>query len=436
MSDAEKEALAILAAPAVEQPSTYGELTAEDLAQINEEQRLSAEFGNPVTAAALGAARGASLGLSDFALQGAGVSAETLRNIQEQSPFASGAGSALGVVAPMVVSGGTYAPAGLLMKGAAAVGKVASKKIASETAKKIAQTAVAGAVEGAGFGAGNLASDIALENQKLSAESLIANIGPGAAFGGGLGGLIGTGAAVAPKVLKVASPFTRRIEKFAKRMVDPETAMQELSGLTPKRLDKLGPQFSQDLLDYSKRHLVSLESTADDLVANNARTIKAAGKQIDELSNKLDNELVSHPQVVEQADIGNRLNKVVQNTERELLLHGEQIKAPQLRTLKRFQNQVQSLALDIQNGLAIGAPGTMKRLDGLRKQLQDITWNPQGTKLDNFPAQIADDLRAELRRITDDIADGVAQRSGPEIIEAANALKTANKAYHIGKTIE
>jgi hypothetical protein len=229
------------------------------------------------------------------------------------------------------------------MKGAAAVGKVASKKIASETAKKIAQTAVAGAVEGAGFGAGNLASDIALENQKLSAESLIANIGPGAAFGGGLGGLIGTGAAVAPKVLKVASPFTRRIEKFAKRMVDPETAMQELSGLTPKRLDKLGPQFSQDLLDYSKRHLVSLESTADDLVANNARTIKAAGKQIDELSNKLDNELVSHPQVVEQADIGNRLNKVVQNTERELLLHGEQIKAPQLRTLKRFQNQVQSM---------------------------------------------------------------------------------------------
>lgn len=448
LSDAEKEALAIIQGPdTADSGEAYGELTPEDLQQINEEQRLSKEFGNPVTAAALGAARGVSLGLSDFALQGAGVSADTLRNIEEQSPFASGGGEAVGVIAPLAVPGvgEVLLPAGALMKGAGLVGKAASKKVASKVAKKIISTTITGAVEGAGFGAGNLTSDVALGNQKLSAESLIANIGPGAAFGGGLGGLIGTGAAVAPKVMKVAAPFTRRIEKFAGKMVDPDIAIQELSGLSPKRLDKLGPQFTDDLLDYGRKHLVTAESTADDLVANNARTVKLAGKQIEDLGNKLDQELVSHPSVVEQANIGNRLAKVVQDTETQLIRDAEYIKGPQLRTLKKFQNQAMALAQDIQNAQAAGLRGTIpghgaggvfQRLNGLRKQLQDITWNPQGTKLDNFPAQIADQMRAELRHITDDIADGLAQRAGPEFIDAAYGLKNANKVYHVGKTIE
>jgi hypothetical protein len=319
------------------------------LQQISQEQALSEEFDMPATAGALAAARGASLGLSDAALTGSGlVAPETLRNIEEQNPWASGAFEVGGAIAPAVVSGGTAIPAKAAMKGAAALGELAAKKATTEAGKRITKMAATGAAEGAAFGAGNLVSDIALENQKLSAESIIGTVGPGIVFGGGLGGAIGAGASALKGATKFASPVTRRAEAFIGQYIDPIKAVEDLSGLTPKRLVKLnegrvpGQTFSDDALDYARRNLVTdVGAMPDDLVAANSSTISRVGKQIDELTTRLDDEVVNHPDIYMQSNVRGRLDNVLDKWESELSRMSG-VKAPQLRALKNFRRDVAS----------------------------------------------------------------------------------------------
>jgi len=445
----EQEVLAgISSRPAASQD--YGTITPEEISAVQAESVLAREYDMPVTAAALGAARGVTLGLSDVALTQSGlVKPETLRNIQEQSPFISGTTEIVGTVAPLVFSAGAATPVGVLSKAGQVAAKKVTQGIASKAAGKVAGTAVAGAVEGAGFAAGNLASKVALENEKLSAESIISHIGPGAALGGALGGVIGAGAAALPKVLKVASPLVRRVEKFGEDFIDPVKAAEDLSGLPPRKLMRMNDategNFSKDLLDYTKRNLVTADNPgamADDLVASNAVAVKNAGKKIDELTAVLDNELTLQPDVLAKASPWERVKASIDRYADDLSGTAE-IRKPQLKFIKQMKDVVNRLQTESELSRLAGESSGFRALNQLRRDMQDLSYNPLGTKLENFKASVAENVRSEIRKVTNDLADDLALRAGEKLAingqklsEVGQTLKAANKDYHIGTTIK
>lgn len=173
--------------------------------------------GNELKAFAAGAARGATLGLSDAAMTGSGlVDPETLAKLDRYNPVASGTGQVAGVIAPALLTGGISAEADGLAgaaRGAAEatpaslVSKAGSKITAATRAvlgeapegsglarrilAKAAPAAAGSAVEGAFYGAGNVISDHALGDPDHLAENVLGEVGLGAIIGGTLGSAFG-----------------------------------------------------------------------------------------------------------------------------------------------------------------------------------------------------------------------------------------------------
>jgi hypothetical protein len=197
----------------------------------SEQERIKARnseygntFGDEVLALGLGAMRGATLGLSDMALEELGVDADVLEGYKEGNPDATLTGEIAGALGPGVVGYG-----GSLAKGAAQVvpslgvkkgletamkatpaywsarlaGHVekkimgdALKQSAKTTAKgylgkKVMAEAASGATEGALFGAGQAVSESYLQDQELTGEALMHGVGLGVAFGGAVGAGVG-----------------------------------------------------------------------------------------------------------------------------------------------------------------------------------------------------------------------------------------------------
>lgn len=217
--------------------------------EASREEFLEKEYGDATgTAAALGAARGLSFGLSDVALQKAGVNQEFLRETKNRNRTASTVGEVGGIALPLLLSGGTSAfaqagakgvqgagmaaraaqatrAAGTLPRAVARIGLAAEKKAAEAITKRLAsKMAVSGAtkeasktmarliaekaipkgigsaVEGAFYGTGQLISEEALGNVELNAETVMSTIGLGTFLGGAIGGTIGTTGVIANKL--------------------------------------------------------------------------------------------------------------------------------------------------------------------------------------------------------------------------------------------
>lgn len=86
-------------------PASPQQINDATLAKLHHEKYGG--LGGELKAAATGAARGLTFGLSDVALTGLGVEGETLRGLKEENPIASGAGELAGIAAPALLSGGT-----------------------------------------------------------------------------------------------------------------------------------------------------------------------------------------------------------------------------------------------------------------------------------------------------------------------------------------
>jgi len=210
-------------------------------AQALRQQQLEDEFGGAggvLGATALGALRGASLGLSDVALAETGlVERRTLQGLQEANTVASLVGEGAGILGATLATGGSAGAAAGTARGAGAVGAAARLVSAPTRAvmalgrgvegagaallgegigARVATSAVQGAVEGSLFGVGQAVSESAVKDVPLTAERLVAAAGHGALLGGGLGaGATGAAALLrgaAAKAGELGSSILGRVE--------------------------------------------------------------------------------------------------------------------------------------------------------------------------------------------------------------------------------
>lgn len=147
-----------------------------------------------IEAGAVGALRGASLGLSDIAAVAAGGddAASALSTLKQQHGTASTVGEVAGAIATAIPSAG----GSLMARAPAALASRAGTALAAKAGGgSIARAVTAGAVEGAIGNAGMYLSDVALADKDLSAEGFVGSMGQGALWGGAAGGVFGIGEA-------------------------------------------------------------------------------------------------------------------------------------------------------------------------------------------------------------------------------------------------
>lgn len=226
--------------------------TPEQVAEYHRQAEMEAKYGGASGAALAGLSSAASaltFGLSDVLLAEAGDgNAETLRNLRETNPAASGVGTAIGIVAPAIATFGASTPVsaasvgvagargvagavlrrsapalisrvGRAVEGAVARSLPAGETVAGQIAARAAAVGAGSAVEGAAYGLGNVVSEAALGDPNLTAQSAAAHVGISALLGGGFGLLLGGGQTAIPAAVRrtresIGSTFTKAEERF------------------------------------------------------------------------------------------------------------------------------------------------------------------------------------------------------------------------------
>lgn len=233
--------------------------TSEEVQDYQTDQTYGQGLANPLKAAAAGAARGATFGLSDQAMTKSGlVRPETLSGLKKANPIASTTGEVGGVLgmalAPELglagaAGEGAEAAAGAsrLLNPVKAVSELgsAASDAASPIAGRIAGAVadpeahalanrmiqkglahgLGSAVEGAAYGLGQSVSEDALGDPDALGEKLVSNVGLSAIFAGGLGGIFGAGAGALSK-----DATTQAIDSVSNR------AAQEIPSVSEARI--------------------------------------------------------------------------------------------------------------------------------------------------------------------------------------------------------
>lgn len=204
----------------------------QQLDRIKTEQNSG--FVKGAEAFGAGAARGATLGLSDQVLTKTGmVQPQTLSDLNQYRPNWSGLGEAAGVIGGTLLDPGVgplsmVAEAG---KGATAAADMAGLNLAGhametfgggETAAKvlahasdIGSHAIGSAVEGAIYsGVGNSLTEQALGDPDLNGQKVMANFGYGALFGGVLGGTLRAAGLAFPESIKAAGEGLTNMKNY------------------------------------------------------------------------------------------------------------------------------------------------------------------------------------------------------------------------------
>lgn len=196
----------------------------------NQIERIKTEensgFVKGAEAFGAGAARGATLGLSDVAMPALGISSkDQLADLQKYRPGWSGAGELAGAVGS-IAAAPEIGPVGLISKAGKAAteaSEVAGLNLAGRgleatglggnplaakvlsTANQVGAHAIGSAVEGSLYsGIGNSISEAALGDPDLNGQKVLSNFGYGALFGGALGGALKGAEIAVPEALTAA----------------------------------------------------------------------------------------------------------------------------------------------------------------------------------------------------------------------------------------
>lgn len=310
-------------ANALRDSATFVGLDTPEYAAERERRRTYGD--RPIAAGTLGAARGATLGLSDVAGAGLGFE-EDIAGLRELNPEASIGGEIAGSVAPVLFSGGLGAAgAGARtlgtgarvartltapVRGLAALSEGAGAAtaraiiggseagIGSRVAARVFGTGVEGAIEGVGGEAASMLSEQALGtgDPDLTAQQVVARLGFGALMGGSAGALLGGGGAGVSEALRGGGRLGRDavdvIRRSWRERVGTEIddtvaeALAEQAGrqvpATPGRVDlQLQLETPQDVVRAlgtpgpAQRRVMEILERGDEVYETGTRTIRS-----------------------------------------------------------------------------------------------------------------------------------------------------------------
>lgn len=463
-------------------------LSAEDLARLDREQQLQEKYGDsPLTAAALGAASGATFSLSDRALTKTGIfTKEELAEIRKRNKTADTLGATAGIAASLLIPGAGeanaakgLAEAGQAARGALEVGQVAreanlgvkaltvagkalaaptraivqagagaekviasalsqtvAKGAAKSVIRKSVEKAASGAVEGGLFGLNDLLREDAIGEADLNAENLMASVGTGALYGGLIGGAIpvagslisGTGSAIANKAKPL---FDKVLAKYA----DPAAAAQELTGFSLGKLAKLesnagGKELLQNLPKwYSDEVGLSIGDGAEEILHKVNQTKRAAADGIEHTLNQVDG--LAKTQI---------LGKPGASTLRPDLLHGvaDSVEAEflkpyeDMKSLAGQNHKVSLLIDDIRTQANNGEPLTGRSLVELKRKVDKVAARFYERAPGSKP-MISEVAAFKARDLLNKASLKYAEFVDPNL---ATNLATANRNYHYATTVE
>lgn len=403
--------------------------------EILKEIELQDKYGSSeLSAAALGAADAATLGLSSQALAKTGlVSSEAQKEIAERNPLSHAAGEVGGFVAPIALAPGAglakgaveaaaeFAPVNLITKAGDAAAKLVEGTGRSSIARKIAAQAAKGGVEGGAFGVGNLMSENALGNADFNGENLAASVGVGAALGGGLGGLIGAASSAKPAIGRGTSALREKISDYRGK-----TAL-DYTGLTEKQISKLEavhPDLKEVLPEIMDKAGITVTSSAKEDLQKLASYKESTGVKIGEAMNKADAHIAeTMPEVLP-------LSRELYTPLLEDLNKKYIVPNALLPTMKSDVAPIKVLMEEFSGLAANNQPTTLKELFTHMQRMSDKA------KYDKNPGQIRlvdsayRDVRNYLRQAIDSTVDKVSA-SQPELSSLAAELKQANKEYSV-----
>lgn len=412
----------------------------ETKAQLREREARARAGDSPVLAALAGAARGLSFGTSDLALQMAGVERQTLQDLRDANPTASGVGeigSVLGSVLMPATAVTKLGAAGKLISGPRAVSSVAAKtgakvegallrtlageagpSLAKQAMAKVTNYATAGAVEGAVYGAGTALSEEALGSPELVASSLFASAlsgaGSGAAVGGAVGGIISPalilGAQglrkVATKVDSVVGPKTADFSRVAQEMETLQklglspSQFKTIASKKPKGWDKQTLEFLRrsDLLDDGRS---LLSGSVPENIDRLRRATKSAGSTIESALDEID-QVLPKQKFTDGTAIAEDLFAAAEDS-------------VGFSHFQPFRARLQQAAQDVTNQQQIGAKWLWK----FRNSFEKPSGFTPGT------AEHADNvIRKRVNQAYKEMVENV------KGTDAYNRLKRADKIYH------
>ena len=244
-----------------------GQARLETAAETEQADAQEKYGSSDLEAAALGAARGTTFGLSDVFLKGGGFyKGEELKGLESANPVSSVVGEVGGIAAQTLLSGGESLAAkaasapfkfseALGAKAAAAtakslvnsgVGKMAAESIAKRMLTTALPEAANLAAQGALQGAGRLVTENTFGTAELNAENLLAYAGMGAIVGGTFGGVVGTGKALVPSAKQLLETGVEKTPSLFSK----EEAALNLADLSPAAIVKAEqkiPNFKAEL---------------------------------------------------------------------------------------------------------------------------------------------------------------------------------------------
>lgn len=179
-----------------------------------------------IGATATSALSGATLGLSDLGLRAVLSDSEMARVAADRAshPVLSGAGQLAGAIAPAFLSGGGLLPSSLAARAGTGVAEHLGGGLVARTA--------GAAAEGAIFGAGQGASELALDSDPLTAEHAAAVLSSNMLLGGVAGAGIGAASvAVERGMLRAKGALDSALARKAVEEASPDLAALDAKGL-------------------------------------------------------------------------------------------------------------------------------------------------------------------------------------------------------------
>lgn len=429
-------------------------------------------LGGGAAAALAGAARGATLGLSDLALTKTGlVDPSTLKSLEEVNPLLSVGGEAAGMIAPLLVSGGgaAAAEAGALARagstaarvataparGAMALGRgaeaVGTAILGEGTAARIATGAASAAVEGSLFGIGQEVSRTAIQDVDLTAERMLAAAGHGALLGGAVGGgasaLGALARGAASKAGDAGASLLGRLEQREAQLGAElaESAVPKAESTVLGMVDRFGREQALKATGGTTGQLERLQSMGRDV---EDRVIKRLLDDAPEVLGKKPGSILSAAEKATAAERmvqrdGERVGQMIDDLSRAgekadvaklIATQREKVTADMLNAVspdaRKAATQFDEWLTSIEQK---AGSGDIKELWAARKELRkDINWKTEAGSGDRY-----NDWKRELYRDLGNEIQAAGERAGPQLgPDFAARWKAANTDYRASLWLE